>query len=142
MLHGRDGMSEKATVGGAKGSRVCAIGPCVRPRGRPRRVRASATFVLLAEAFQRRAEAFCFSSLRIMIRARLLDGLGLGALSEVRVGEARREAVAFLLRGGRGFGETVPLGVHIDEIGKRNVEPGLPKFGLDSDSAPELQRLD
>ena len=62
-------------------------------------------FQILAQPLQRSTQPFGFRGLGVMVGTRLFDRFRLGALREVRIGETRGEAVAFLLGSGRGFGE-------------------------------------
>src|SRR5204863_928442 len=72
-----------------------------------------------SQPLQRRAQPFGFSRFGLMVRARFLDRLGLGALGEVGVGKALSEAVA-LFFGSRGaFQQARFLGFEVDKILKR-----------------------
>src|SRR4051812_10189923 len=78
---------DEASVGSAKASRVLPIAPSVRLPRAPRLVPASAIHSpceQLAEPLQGGTQPFGLSRLDLMIRARLLDRLGLGAFSEIR----------------------------------------------------------
>lgn len=77
-----------------------------------------------------------------MVGTGFLHRFRLGPLGEVRVGEALGEAVALLLGSEGGFRQAVPFRIHINEIGKRNVQPGVAVLGFDADSTFELQWLD
>ena len=57
----------------------------------------------LPQPLQRRPKPLGLRGLRLMVGAGFLHCLGLGALGEVRVGETRGEAVAFLFGGGGPF---------------------------------------
>ena len=71
------------------------------------------------QPLQRRAQPFGLGGFRFMVGAGLVDRFGLGALGEVGVGEALREAVAFLLGGLGAFRQARLLGVEVDMLGER-----------------------
>ena len=70
-------------------------------------------------------QAFGRSRLGIMVGTGFFDGLWLGALGEVRVGETRSETVSLFLRGGRALGKALSLGCEVDDAFKRKSERRL-----------------
>src|SRR4051812_33541135 len=91
-----------------------------------------------SQPLQRRAKPLGLSRFRVMVGAGLIDRLGLGALGEGWVREARGEPVAVFLRRRRAFRQTALFGFYVDMLGERK---GISLAGHDDLRRPLRRRI-